>query len=451
MNRLALVRFVARLDEPGGVSTPAPPGRDDIDLAIDRDPWSRPHLPGTSLAGALRALVRDYAGDEVASQFFGRLTPKDPASTTVDAVASAIWVLGSTLMSAEDPRLGVRQSTAIDRDRGAALAHTLRREEVLAAGSRFEVFLRWDDPDDGQLADFLAHLAAWRPLLGHGVTRGRGRVRIDEVGYGLLDLQDADDLARWLRSDGPDLLRSVATRPAPAGKAVSSPDRLQIPVTIDGPLRVGTGQSTSDDGAGVAVARVYRDGDRIVIPGSGLKGLLRSRCEFILRSVGVRPRPCLDQRCGQCWPCGVFGYGGGDDPAAHSVGFRGLVRVLEAVVTTPSEVDPVVRRTHVAVDRFTGGARDEQLFTVEALESGTFTLTIELLAGLTPVQEGQLRALLRLVLADLGDGLVGIGSAVTRGYGSVTPALGEVAPGTVPDLAAAQVAVRDMLSEGTRR
>src|SRR5258708_7207835 len=67
-----------------------------------------------------------------------------------------------------------RSSTKISRHRAAAEASTLRTEEVLPPGARFEVFLRWDGASAADAAEFAALLVAWRPFIGRGISRGRG-------------------------------------------------------------------------------------------------------------------------------------------------------------------------------------------------------------------------------------------------------------------------------------
>src|SRR5260370_22443059 len=138
----------------------------------------------------------------------------------------------------------------------------------------------------------------------------------------------------------------------------------------------------------------------------------------MLGGVGVAPWGCLDEECGRWWPCEVFGFGGGHDVASEAVGARALIRVADAVV---DEGAPVRRRQHVAIDRFTGGAREGLLYTVEALEGGQFTFVAEpLSADLPGGKLAEILALLRLVLEDLDDGLIGVGGGESRGYGSIS-------------------------------
>jgi CRISPR/Cas system CSM-associated protein Csm3 (group 7 of RAMP superfamily) len=430
---VSFIRFLLRFTEPGAVSIPGLPGRgEDVPwgrerahLLADTDPWGRPHLPGTSLAGVLREMVRHAEGQQIADAWFGHLLDPgtgDPAE--VDAQASLIWVLGTRPVDTDGGELTtvptqIRASTAISRERGAAEENTLRVEELLPVGTRFEVFLRWDDAPVADLERLLARLAAWRPMIGRGVSRGRGQCTIENIRHGVLRLDSPEGLHHWLTISGPGLARKVAVTPYQTGTASAQPEPLlRLTMKIIGPLRVGSGEPPEPAGDDAQhVTPVFRDGDDYLLPGTGLKGLIRSRAEFILRSVGMTPSPCQDQHCGKCWTCHVFGHAGGQDLTAASVGARALIRVTDAVIT-----DPVpVRRQHVAIDRFTGGAHPGLLYMVDALEGGTFSITVEPLADDVPENTlAKIRAVLRLVLQDLHDGVAGVGAGVARGYGSVS-------------------------------
>lgn len=405
---VSFVSFVLLFAEPGGVTVPG--AADQPQAVLDLDPQGRVQLPGTSLAGALRDMVRAARGPQTAGAWFGPLLDDGAA-----AQASRIWVLGSRRL--DDAAADVLASTRISRERGAAAPNTLRQEEVLPAGARFEVFLRWDDAGTGQVAELAGLIAGWRPLVGRGVTRGRGRCAAQDVRHGTLRLDDPGDLLRWLTLSGPALVRDVAVERVSARDAGPDPDLLvRVPVSIAGPWRIGTGDKPPKGSREPIPLR--RLGGQPVVPGSAVKGLLRSRAEFILRSVGVTPAPCADTPCDaqKCWTCRVFGSGGGQDADDSSVGVRAAVRVADAVVA-----DPVAaQRTHVAIDRFTGGALDGALYTMEILKAGRFPLAIERLPGAVDDDLArQVRAVLRLVLEDLNDGIIGMGGGTARGYGSV--------------------------------
>ena len=83
------VHVVLRFDEPGGVTVPAPVRKDHVDAVLDVDPHGRPHLPGTSLAGALRAAVADALGPAHADRLFGQLLEQGAGDDEVDDVEVA--------------------------------------------------------------------------------------------------------------------------------------------------------------------------------------------------------------------------------------------------------------------------------------------------------------------------------------------------------------------------
>lgn len=433
---VSFLSFVLRFAEPGGVTVPGT--GDQPQAMLDLDPQERAQLPGTSLAGALREMVGGARGAQTAEAWFGPLLDDGVA-----ARVSQIWVLGSRRL--DDAPADVLASTRISRERGAAASNTFRREQVLPAGSRFEVFLRWDDADTAQVTDLAGLIAAWRPLVGRGVTRGRGRCAVEDVRHGTLRLDDPGDLLRWLTRSGPDLVRDVATERVPVDSTGPDPDLLfRVPVSIAGPWRIGTGDKPPKGSREPIPLR--RLGGQPVVPGSAMKGLLRSRAEFILRSVGVTPAPCADKPCDveKCWTCRVFGYGGGQDSDDRSVGARAAVRVADAVVA-----DPVpAQRTHVAIDRFTGGALDGALYTMEVLEAGSFPLAVERLPGAVDDELArQVRAVLRLVLEDLNDGIIGMGGGIARGYGWVR--VDFAAASGLPALADARNVLAEMARGGS--
>jgi CRISPR/Cas system CSM-associated protein Csm3 (group 7 of RAMP superfamily) len=86
----------------------------------------------------------------------------------------------------------------------------------------------------------------------------------------------------------------------------------------------------------------------------------------------------------------------------------------------------------VALDRVTGGARPGLLYTQQVVVAGHFRLRVE---PLRPLRDAEL-ALLRASIADLHDGLVGIGGATTRGLGTVRVDDETWVPPDLPALAA---------------
>jgi CRISPR/Cas system CSM-associated protein Csm3 (group 7 of RAMP superfamily) len=397
-----LITIRLKLISSGGVTGPESrrPVYDDDQssnyLPLRRDPDGAVALPGSTVAGSLRAHCE--AWPDLPDGLFGG--PPEAAKK----VPSLLQVLGVRLLgSLPDTESTTR--TAIDRHRGAARVHALFTVEQLPAGTEFDIHLRWDDAG-AALDGFLDALRAWRPQIGRGATTGSGVCAVTGLAWETYDLTSADGLLRWLAVGDPASYPQPAEMlPVPALPYAVIDVGLEI---VDG-LHIGTGVADRLPGHEGKISLVVRR-DRVpYAPGSSLKGVLRSRVEYICRVVG-HPA-CDDADCGTCQTCQLFGWSprsGGD----AQMGARGAVAIPDAEIHAAGELDV---RTHVALDRVTGGAREGLLYGQQVVIAGSFRLRVEPLRRLTAVEV----ALLRAVVSDLHDGLVGVGAATTRGLGTV--------------------------------
>jgi len=473
---IEFIRVIIRTTEPGAVTEPQYLGEKTPDRIPVTDHLGRCMLPATSVAGSMRALVASkdreladrafgfakekecyakpqslgsggpgsWASGRQAREFRIRLkTPETDEDEGVTMQSSKLRVVGTALLDGPVVPMEER-STAIDRDRAAASASTLRQTQTLPMGTRFEVSIRWDDPEkdelskkdpaESDLSAVLRYLAGWRPLLGSGVSAGRGAAKVDLIGRGRLDLRRADDLATFLTCSGPMLFEKVAPALEPVTAGASAVERVEFKCQLVDALRIGSGTArpqsrhTSAEGRATtnAVAEIVRVGGSPVIPARSLRGVIRSRAEYILRSLGVPA--CKDQKCGKetCPTCMIFGHGGGQSRAG-AVRRRSRVRFLDAKLVDANGADARVSdRTHVAIDRFTGGAAKRKvkgkveglLFSQKVVDAGEFVIAVEPLDA-TDDEWADAQALITLVIDDMDCGYVGIGAGTTRGQGTV--------------------------------
>lgn len=391
--------------EPGwAVGSVATPGSV-IDRDILLDAAGRPWIPGSSIAGSLRAHLA--AADPPADDELMGSAPPASRAESAESRVSPLWVVGavfeptrSAAAAADD--LETTGQTAISRDRGAAAAGTLRVSRMAAAGGLLTVYLR-HDPDlrHGPLTDaHLTLITRWRPAIGRDRTKGAGRARLVELRHGTVDPATPDGAATWLSHDGPALFHAVATQRL-AGPAEDAP-WLTASFEITDGLLVGSL-------AGKVATSRKRNG-RPIVPGSAWKGVIRSRAEYIIRSVHGEDAACQQKEgtCqqpvgGPCPACAVFGH----------QGQRGLLAFRDSDIEDAAEADPP--RTHVGIDRVTGGSRDALLFETAPLTAGQLRLRIDALSDPPPWT----RNLIGHVLRDIGDGLIGVGSRTTRGLGTL--------------------------------
>ncbi len=215
-------------------------------------------------------------------------------------------------------------------------------------------------------------------------------------------------------------------------------NQAQIHIIINplDPMLIKSGQATIG-GTDMTFVRTYKKGEpEPFLPGSSLKGVIRSYCEKICRSLRPSPLPVclpylekkdantkeeLDQlSCGHlltkyetsdrkvnsidayklsCPACRFFG----------SLKFTGRCSVSDANAT---ERPLTEQRDGVAIDRITGGTAKGAKYDLEVLVKGNFEAHIQV----RNFERWQL-GLLGLALKDMQQGLVRLGSGKSRGLG----------------------------------
>jgi CRISPR-associated RAMP protein (TIGR02581 family) len=212
--------------------------------------------------------------------------------------------------------------------------------------------------------------------------------------------------------------------------------RISGTLSTTAPLLIRSAVETIG-GPEVGVVLTVRDGlDQPYLPGSSLKGALRSQAERILRTL--RPNSAcnpLDDRgpqrsCGRrldererelqrtdrrqtiapatayrdsCAGCKTFG----------STAVAGRVAAADGYLQGAA-VPALVRRDGIGIDRFSGAASLRSRYELEAVTDVTFGLTVTL----QNYEVWQL-SLLGLVLQDLVAGRLPLGSGKSRGLGQI--------------------------------
>ena len=459
-----------------------------------RDGRGRPVLTGRSVKGALRAACqrfREEHGDAVGltERELRQLWGDDGtcgAGSAAPLRASAITVHTVELPTEGCQRdkehkivLPTRMGNAIDRywgsagdtalfeheylPRGKALALTITAEAGLPDGVEVP---QGDVPPPGpeQVEKLFALLIG---LIKDGRVAFGGR---QNAGWGRVALSDSKKawtltkaepgsrtgLEEWLSGAGG---RSVDVDPVDCGGS----GRMRIEITWDSPTGILVAEppqeddSQEDSDAGAAdgsagetegadseetkSARPLRAGpeetDPIVLPGSSVRGALRTRATRIARTILLAKK---DPSTEADWSgAGVHDQLSHDPSLVRdlfgSTTHRGALTVLD---TLAAEDGPSRKVTHNAGDRWTGGVADGLLYSEEVYDSTWSSIVLELdldrlltnaRAGLGEPGgqedsrgEDRSRAafcLLGLVLAELAAGTLPLGSRGTRGMGQV--------------------------------
>ena len=458
-----------------------------------RDGRGRPVLTGRSVKGALRAACqrfREEHGDAVGlterelRQLWGDDGTRG-AGSAAPLRASAITVHTVELPTEgyegdEEHKivLPTRMGNAIDRYWGSAGDTALFEHEYLPRGKELALTVTAEaglpdgvevpqgdvaPPGPEQVEKLFALIIG---LIKDGRVAFGGR---QNAGWGRVALSDSKKawtltkaepgsrtgLEEWLSGAGG---RSVDVDSVDCGGS----GRMRIEITWDSPTGILVAEP-QDDGSGEGVdagaadgapgevegadseetkpARPLRAGpeetDPIVLPGSSVRGALRTRATRIARTILLAKK---DPSTEADWSgAGVHDQLSHDPSLVRdlfgSTTHRGALTVLD---TLAAEDGPSRKVTHNAGDRWTGGVADGLLYSEEVYDSTWNSIVLELdldrlltnaRAGLeeTSGQEdsqGEDRScaafcLLGLVLAELAAGTLPLGSRGTRGMGQV--------------------------------
>ncbi|MCL4858480.1 MAG: hypothetical protein KJZ93_03700 [Caldilineaceae bacterium] len=432
---------------------------------------------------------------------FGSFNPQE-GNAEGGGCASPLWVYDAYLSGST----AIRDGVGIDRATGAAArAGSVKFDlEVLPAGATFTIRLllqtnkvaKIQARNEQLLAVLLEEWRAGRGALGGRVARGMGALRITEPVWYRRNLGDHTALMKYLRrSDGDffaatdeladhqqkllNAVRQLELHPAP-----SIPDprakpqnqlgaggngdgentdwtpyavarcwlQAKITLSFSGPVLIGDATQSRRSGydhaplAALPITR-SRKGEQQhwVLPGAGVRGVLRSQAERIARTMTTQQawaKPDGERRSYFLAhnPAGDPNVRNPQKPLANSDALLTAAGIDGETLIKPHQVDladqlfgsvrlgsrlliedgvlanrPALKPLDfLAIDRFTGGGRDSAKFDAVALWRPAFTVRLRLE---TP-QEWELGWLL-LTLRDLHDGLATIGFGAAKGFGAV--------------------------------
>lgn len=391
------------------------------DMPLLRDPLTTlPLLTGASIAGALRSALREYERgygiDEsrkiplLTEQLFGHISEEQE-----DREASVLsWLMVEDAVACEDIGIELRDGVTIDRKTRTAEKGKKYDVELLPAGTRFDLSFELLVPEEGSqqvketLAIALGMLQAGEIGLGQRKRRGFGRCRVETWSVRCYDLGTLAGLIAWLEDDhslagkGPDiaplLLGSAIdrnTRPDRRSQAV-----LEATFDLDGSLlvRSASGKPNAPDAVHL---RNYNN--EPVLPGTSLAGALRSRAELILNLLGqVETEKMINSLFGPRMKDSKEN----NEEVPEPRGSR--LWIQECVIESPQELV----QSRVMIDRFTGGALPQHLFSEQPLTAGSMTARIKLINP-TEAEVG----LLLLLLKDLWTGDLALGGESSVGRG----------------------------------
>lgn len=405
-------------------------GNDEVlDQPVIRDAFGLWRIPGSTIAGSLRALGNEI-DEKLTCEVFGEQTGDESR-------ASLMWCEDGLLvdfdgqpaiakiLQGHEPEIKcetfVRDHVCLDLETGTGIEGGKFDMEFVPAGARFLLELRcdgWQKELTQAQIDYcrklFAQVLAGKLELGGKSGLGYGKYKIISREYGEIDLTAKSGMAAWLDQPDYPLPNPDKSQPLPTANAATPKQGLnggiEIPLVCNGPILIGGGNALRPDNKIGEADMLFALTPRLdyakkaivwqaVLPASSIKGVLRHAIYKILKSLGAaNAKKMLDQ---------LFGYVGHDDSQC------GKLVVCDAIL---GEYAPNSYQTvqHVALDRFTSAAINGALFNEEPFWLANTAVALKLAVN---DLNGAEAALFFHAVCDLCEGALAVGSGVNRGNG----------------------------------
>ncbi len=459
-----------------------------VDKLVHRDGRGSILIPGTGMAGAMRSLATRLAPglgmtacvaltgctDEPTAcdcpvcRLFGEIRPDVAAEGP--GRASRLVFAHAVAELPDNAGLPVRDGVGIERQTGTSACGSAAKYdyEVVPSGTTFTMRIEWETSRDrvmdavhgALLGACLAEWRAGRLLLGGGAGRGLGAMDLVHLSTHQRDLTDPDQLLKFLQSDTPwdldpvipsgdqDLLELARVRrkqPSDGGPGrLDGFAELRMRLTFDGPVLFNDPAIAVLTGYDHApLVELDTAGNRLVLPGSALRGVLRAQAERIARTIvteQVTDPDAFKRHCPACDPnvrdteqpltaCDAFATTGDSSGQQQDIPtdqlclgcqlfgstlYGSRLRVEGGNFTLPTKQATRIR-DFVAIDRFTGGVKGNAKFDALVPAGHPAFDTRLFLENPEPWELGWLF----LALRDMAEGLVPLGFGGAKGFGRV--------------------------------
>lgn len=436
-------------------------GNVEVDLALAVNGQGEYYIPGTSMAGALRASMAAL-GKQAVNHLWGFQGTNSQGES--EGHASFVLVEDAPIRLQPGAVIEVRDGVGINRYWGTAAERMKYDRTILPRGSKIPLNITLERDGDGKLSEqsweeyklhfiqLLEALQRGEIHLGAAKTRGLGRVKLKNVEILEQQLLDREGMLTTLLRGGSQVNLEEWQS---ANGSIAQPPKLTVEIHWKpcGPVMVKA------EGEGIAVDILplvsgIESTVAFVLPGSSIKGSLRSQAERIVRTVCSSQTLDADDFLTQVQVPLVktlFGSAAKIEQGKQ-LGYLGALSIDDCyanIPITPEKWAAVEAATnsnqlrealdntnlpntqqafHVAVDRWTGGAADGFLYSVLEPIGVTWQpihLTLDL-ARLSNKKDDEPFAeylpniaLFLLVLRDLMQCRIPIGFGSNRGMGAI--------------------------------
>ena len=381
---MAYFDYVVKYQIKAECSSPFRTGAADGDreeILIDR--YGNPFIQGTSIAGALRSWIAENRSEQLAEELFGS-----------EEVEGRLIISDGNFD--KDVQLNSRPRLQMDTRTGTAEEGKKFDVKYVSVGSVFTFLItclgKREESDWSVTEEVLSALNAGQIRLGALKSSGFGKVSLS-VKKQIFDLKKESDRNKWLKDQ--EQYEPVKLKPVKEKQKVTfllSGEMKEVLVKDTVHKEKGRG-----DGKSASVTVNIKENSVPVIPGSSVRGVVRSRVESIAIQLGLDQKIIEDM-----FGCASEGRTGG---RCGRVQFEDVQ--LKMIPGTTQEH----KASRIRNNKFTGGVIRKALFIEESVSASVqIRITME--------EEPAECLLMMYALRDLGIRLYGLGSgyAIGRGY-----------------------------------
>ena len=348
----------------------------------------QPFIPGTSLAGVLKALVSDFKQNPIlVNKLFGDIEQKDSNQSTLQ-------INDIPLSNAQ---IHVRDGIAVHQYLGVTKKSAKYDFEIVDAGAegdiKIDCIVREHQQsyltDIKETLEYIANIIKNGINIGARTLNGLGLVVSENLKLQYYDFHKSDDVVAWLMKQ--------------PGQNINIPERLMSPETD---CIVNMSCHFEDT---LLIKSIFEEAwetqAELCIPGSSLKGVLRHHSRKILDILGIKNDMEDD----------LFGNSVTIDKESH----KGKFKVSEIYLDKFSEDAKQVEQNRIRVDRFTGGVMNGALFQDHPLRNTMnrlLTFPLQLTISKCSSEEA---GLVLLLVKDLMTGRITVGANRTIGAGRI--------------------------------
>lgn len=277
--------------------------------------------------------------------------------------------------------------------------------EYIGAGAEFTFYIYlYEEDRQADVEGILAGLCGEQVQFGGQKSNGCGYIRIRKLKKLVFDMGKPQDRKRWVQEDGlADEGTDILSQVEKAGKESRKRDaayEIRVEGSTEGSMLVKS-IAVPECGEGAPDSMNIRNARKdYIVPGSSLKGAVRSQMERIAAYLGRKEIIC-----------DTFGYAG----STEGDGQAGNIVFYDTVVGDREENDKAALSHRIHIDKFTGGVMDGSLFHEKNISGDlTFRISIQ-----DKNQPDSTCGLLLLALRDMAIHMMSVGGGYNVGKGMI--------------------------------